>query len=239
MKPAVLTASVLGTALILASCSSTADTSSVSSSTSTPTLPSPATSSPVPDPTVTQATAAITGMYTALAQRDTKARDSYIVPSVKPKVTTDVVDSIGASSATVSDVQATPAPELGPGTARFTAVVKFTQDDGDAQVERDWYILENTPTGLKIVDTGQEEVLSAMPADPTPTQTPTEESDSGNGQIQSGMCHFNEGAGGLVPCDSAHCEPGYIFPGAASVCTPASYRPPNYRFHDRLSTLSV
>lgn len=210
--------------LVAAGCSTdstsqSASTSPSAAALSSSALPAPPAPSPTqpPRPTAAEAKAVLTGMYAALAERDPAARDTFIVPAVKPKLTTDVVDDVGAVSASVSDVTGDPDAPVAPGTARFLATVTLTQDDGDAQVERHSFVLQTTSSGVKVVGTDLVDVVEWMPADPTPTPEPEDDS------AGSGQCRFNEGYGADVPCDSPSCEPGFIFPGAASQCTPASY----------------
>ena len=206
--------------------------------------PSPSVTA-VPTPTVEQATALLDGMYAALTARDPATRDTFIVADVKPKLTTDVVDSVNATNAQVSEVVIAREAPNGPGTAEAQATVTFTQADGDTQIERNWYLLTSTAQGIVITDTGQVEMIQRMPADPTPQPATGDPicseqcttsgcvqyqymncggsgTNSGSNQATSGTCHFAEGAGAIVPCSDPRCEPGAIFPGSGSMCVPVT-----------------
>ena len=103
-------------------------------------------------------------MYAALAERNPTARDTFIVPAVKPKVTTDVVDDVAAASASVADVTAVPDATLAPGNAKFLATVTLTQDDGDRQVETHWYVMKTSPQVGRVSAASMKVPVGTFPA---------------------------------------------------------------------------
>ena len=183
----------------------------------------------VATPTAEQATALLDGMYAALSARDPAGRDTFIVADVKPKVTTDVLDDVKATSVTVSEVTLTQDSPAGPGSATFAASVTLTQPDGDSQVERHLFTLITTPEGIRLADTERIEVVTSMPPEPTPSPT------------SSALCSISDGPGDVVSCSDPICEselaPGYPLctplPPGTKICTgefnnrvpcPASYQ---------------
>lgn len=158
-------------------------------------------------PSQAQATAALVGMYGALAERYPAARDQFILAAVRSKVTTDVVDNVGAATVTVSEVTSVSDATLAPGSAKYTATVTLVQDDGGAQVERHWFVLTTTPQGVRLVNTGQLEIVEYMPEDPQPPE-PTAEAEptsgGGEGPEDNYGLPFLEG----VPCDGADTAQG-------------------------------
>lgn len=165
--------------------------------------PSPSVTA-VTTPTAEQATALLDGMYAALSARDPAGRDTFIVADVKPKVTTDVLDDVGATAVTVSEVTLTQDSPAGPGSATFAATITLTQPDGDSQVERHWFTLITTPDGIRLADTDRTEVVTAMPPEPTPSATT--------------LCVIQDGPGEAVSCSDPICQ-GDLMPGHP-MCAP-------------------